>query len=210
MFKRILCLGAHTDDCEVGCGGTLARFVLEEIEVYYATFSFAEDSLPKGLSSDTTRKEVMQAASKLGIKKDNVILFDYEVRKFPEYRQTILENLIKLKQRINPDLILTHNTLDTHQDHEVISQESFRAFKQSASILGYESFKNNRRFNSDIYICLDEHCLKTKLKAVKCFKSQIVKPNSGLGVIESAAKFRGTQIGEKYAECFENMRYIVR
>jgi len=210
MFNRILCLGAHTDDGEFGCGGTLAKFIGENKEVYYATFSFAEKSLIKGFTNDSTHKEILEATSILGLNKDNLITFNYEVRKFDSYRQDILEDMVKLNSRLKPDLVLTHNTQDTHQDHEVICKESFRAFKQTSSIFGYESFKNNRRFNSDIYIELLDKYIDIKLKAIQCYKSQIVKKESNTFIIKQAAMVRGANIGCKYAECFENIKFIMR
>lgn len=210
MFNRILCLGAHVDDGEFGCGGTLARFIAEGKEVYYATFSFAEKSLIEGFAGDSTRKEILAASSVLGLNKNNLITFDYEVRNFDNSRQDILEDIVKLNKQLKPDLILTHNTQDTHQDHEVICKESFRAFKQTSSIFGYESFKNNRRFNADIYVKLLDKYIDIKLKAIQCYKSQIVKEENSVFVVKQAAIVRGASIKCKYAECFENIKFIMR
>ena len=208
MFNRILCLGAHTDDLEIACGGTIARFVEEGKKVFYSTFSFAEKSLLKGFSAGTTFNESNKAASVLGVHK--VQMFDYEVRSFPSVRQDILENMIELRNNINPDLVLTHSSYDTHQDHETIYKETFRAFKQSASIFGYESFKNNRNFSLDLYISLSDKHIATKIEAMNCYKSQIVKNNSGVSSVVPLASFRGTQAGSKYAECFEVIRMFMR
>lgn len=210
MFKRILCLGAHTDDIEIACGGTVVRFLEEGKEVYYASFSFAEQSLIDGFPKDATRKEVKKATETLGIKEENVINLDYPVRHFPRYRQEILESLVKLRKEINPDLLITHNTHDFHQDHEVISRESFRAFKQSSSIFGHESLKNNTRFDTDSYVILNKKHIQRKVKAAMCYKSQMAKENSGISIIEHVATLRGAQIKAPYAESFELIKLIVR
>jgi len=164
MFNKILVIGAHTDDIEIMSGGTISRFVEEGCEVYYSTFSFANKSLPEGFPEGVTETEVIKAISILGIPFENLSLFDYEVRMFPHFRQDILERLILLRKDIKPDLVITHNSNDTHQDHKVISQEVFRAFKQMSSIWGFESFKNNRVFNNDLYIRLSKSNMNKKLK----------------------------------------------
>jgi len=210
MFDRILCVGAHTDDIEVACGGTVSKFIEEGKEVFYTAFSFAEKSLPEGFDPNTTRKESIQAAVTMGVDVDNVIMFDYEVRTFPSIRQDILEDLIKLRNDINPDLVLAHSSYDTHQDHNTIYNEVFRAFKQSASIFGYESSKNNRNFSMDLYISLSDINMNTKIKATECYKSQIIKSGSSFDMLYSWAKFRGAQAGTKYAECFEVIRLFMR
>ncbi len=208
MFNRILVIGAHTDDIETMCGGTIAKFVNMKCEIYYSTFSFADKSLPEGFKKGTTKNEVLQAVSVLDIPRLNLYLHDYEVRIFPQYRQDILEDLIKLKKDIKPDLVITHNSNDTHQDHKVISDETYRAFKQISTIWGYESFKNNRIFNNDVYVKLDPLDIDTKIEAISKFKSQIVKYDNR-EVIRGLAQFRGIQVNTQYAECFQLLRMII-
>jgi len=136
-FYTILVLAPHTDDGEFGCGGSISKWVNEGKEVYYVAFSSAEKSVPKEMPKDILKKEVQEATKVLGIKKNNLILFDYPVREFPEYRQQILEDMIRLGNELKPELVLLPSTTDTHQDHQTISQEGFRAFKK-ISMIGYE------------------------------------------------------------------------
>ncbi len=126
----ILVLAPHTDDGEFGCGGSIAKWIYEGKIVYYVAFSSAEKSVPQGMPKDILKKEVRKAVSILNIPKDNLILLDYPVREFLVYRQQILEDMIRLRNDLNPDLVLLPSTADTHQDHQVISQEGFRAFKK--------------------------------------------------------------------------------
>jgi LmbE family N-acetylglucosaminyl deacetylase len=207
MINKILVLGAHTDDVEMMCGGTIAKFIDVKRELYYATFSFADKSLPEGFPEGTTKIEVNESTTALGIPIDNLALFDYEARVFPTYRQEILEDLIKLRKIINPDLVITHNSNDTHQDHKVISEETFRAFKQTSSIWGYESLKNNRVFNTDLYVRLNQVHMEKKMGAVSKYKSQIIKYDNRDAII-GLTKYRGGQINCEYAECFQVMRII--
>ena len=77
------------------------------------------------------------ATSKLGIKEKNLVIFNYQVRKLNYSRQDVLEDLIKLRNINDFDLVLTPSLQDIHQDHATIAQESLRAFKNT-TILGYE------------------------------------------------------------------------
>jgi LmbE family N-acetylglucosaminyl deacetylase len=100
--KKVLVLAPHTDDGEFGCGGTIAKFIEEGIDVYYAAFSACQQSVLKEFPSDILITEVKAATKKLGIKPENLILFDYDVRTFNFRRQDILDDLIKLRTDINP------------------------------------------------------------------------------------------------------------
>jgi len=209
IFRKILILAPHTDDGELGCGGTIAKFIEEKKQVFYIAFSSAEKSVPKGLPKDTPKKEVRKAIKVLGLKKENLILFNYEARNFLQYRQEILEDMVKLNQKIRPDLVLLPSTYDTHQDHQVISQEGFRAFKM-VSLLGYELPWNNLTFSTEGFIILKEKDIQKKIKALSCYKSQSAKFYISGDFINSLAKTRGVQIGTQYAEAFEVIRWIIK
>lgn len=202
-------LAPHTDDGEFGCGASIAHFTKEKKEVFYIAFSSAEKSVPEGMPEDILIKEVKQATKILGIRPDNLILFEYPVREFPIYRQKILENLVKLEKKIKPDVIFLPSPNDTHQDHLVIAHEGFRAFKRS-TILGYEIPWNNLTFNTNAFVFLEERDLQRKIEALKCYESQAGKSYASEEFIRSLARTRGTQIGTKYAEVFEVIRWIIK
>jgi len=209
MSDRVLILAPHTDDGEFGCGGSIAHFVEEKKEIYYVAFSSAEKSVPEGMPKDILKKEVKKATKRLGIPHENLILFEYPVREFPLHRQKILENLVKLEKDIKPNIIFLPSFNDTHQDHLTVAQEGFRAFKKS-SLLGYEIPWNNLTFNTNAFVFLEERDLQKKIEALKCYKSQLDKAYASEDFIRSLARTRGTQIGTKYAEVFEVIRWIIR
>jgi len=208
-FKKILVLAPHTDDGELGCGGTIAKLVDEKKQVFYVAFSSAEKSIPKGLPKDILKKEIKRVMKILGLPERNLILLNYEARNFPQYRQEILEDMVKLNQKIKPDLVFLPSTYDTHQDHQVISQEGFRAFKK-VSLLGYELPWNNLTFSTEGFIILKEKDIQKKIKALSCYKSQSAKFYMSGDFIKSLAKTRGVQIGVPYAEAFEVIRWIIK
>lgn len=206
--KRILVLSAHTDDGEMGAGGSIDRFIKENNEVYYIAFSTAEQSLPKHFPSDTLSKEVKQATKTLGISSENLYVFHYEVRKLNYVRQEILENLVKIKKEINPDLILMPSLRDIHQDHTTVAQEGLRAFKD-VSILGYELLWNNLSFDTTCFIKLKRENVEAKSRALQQYKSQSDRNYMSKVFVFAHAHTRGVQAGCTYAEAFEVVRWII-
>ena len=90
--NKVLVLAPHTDDGEFGCGGAINKLINEGHEVYYVAFSACQQSVLKEFPSDILITEVKAATKILGIKKENLILFDYDVRTFNYRRQEILED----------------------------------------------------------------------------------------------------------------------
>jgi LmbE family N-acetylglucosaminyl deacetylase len=207
-LNNVLVLAPHTDDGELGAGGTISYLLEKEAKVHYAAFSTASDSVPQGMPKDILKTEVRRATQQLGIDEQNLIIFDYQVRKLNFSRQDILEDLIKLRNNIHFDLILMPSLNDIHQDHLTVSQEGLRAFKTS-SILGYELIWNNLTFNTTCFVRLEEHHLQSKIKALKNYKSQEGRDYITADFIKSLATARGVQIGAKYAEAFEVIRWVI-
>lgn len=208
-MKRILILAPHTDDGEFGCGGTIAKYIEEGDEVFYAAFSACEQSVLKEFPKDILITEVKSATNVLGIKPSNLILYKYEVRKFNYERQAILEDMVKLNNQIKPDLVFMPCENDVHQDHHTIFQEGLRAFKFT-TILCYELPWNNFSLNTVSFIHLSETQLDTKIKALKEYKSQAHRSYASEEFIRALAITRGTQIGTRYAETFEVKRWIIK
>ncbi|RMF60402.1 MAG: PIG-L family deacetylase [Calditrichaeota bacterium] len=209
-IQTILILGPHTDDGEFGCGGSIAKFVEEGKDVYYATFSIAEESVPEGLPKDILLTEVKKASRELGIKKENLINFRYRVRHFPQFRQDILEDLVKLRKELQPDLVFLPSNDDVHQDHQTIYEEGLRAFKFTR-ILGYEMPWNNLTVTTNAFIFLEDRHIERKIAAIGCYESQV---NAGRRYaneefIRSLARTRGVQCGVHYAEAFQIIRWLI-
>jgi len=207
--NTILVLSPHTDDGELGAGGTISKFVDEGKDVYYVAFSACEDSLPKGFPSDTLRRECKRATKALGLLPDNITILDYQVRTFPEHRQEILETLVKFRKEIKPDLVIVPSSYDIHQDHSTIYWEALRTFKNEASIWGYEHPWNNLSFSIDVFVSLEPKNIGSKIKAIKEYKSQNGKAYMKEKNILALSSIRGSQLNKPYAEAFELIRLIV-
>lgn len=208
-INRILVLGPHTDDGEFGCGGSMARFIEEGKDVYYATFSCAEESVPEGLPKDILLTEVKKASKVLGVKPDSLLIYRYKVRKFAEHRQEILEDLVQLQRDLKPELVLMPSPHDLHQDHFTVAMEGLRAFKFT-SILGYEMPWNNINFETRSFVHLSPENIETKLESVKCYRSQLGRKYANEDFIKGLAKTRGVQCGVEFAETFEVIRWIIK
>jgi N-acetylglucosamine malate deacetylase 1 len=209
MAERVLVLAPHTDDAEFGCGGTIARLIEKGSEVFQIAFSAAEDSLPLEAPRDLTRREIKQAACIMGLQADHLQVLSYPVRQFPLHRQAILDDMIRLGRDINPDRVLLPSVNDTHQDHHTIAQEGFRAFKRT-TMFGYEVPWNNLTFSTQGFVFLDERHLNLKVEAIACYQSQRDRPYASPEFIRAWAVTRGMQIGSKYAEAFEIVRWVER
>lgn len=206
--KRILILAPHTDDGELGCGGTINKLTQAGNEVYYTAFSACKQSVIKEFPSDILITEVKEATAILGIKPQNLFLYDFEVRTFNYRRQEILDKMICLKADLKPHIVFMPSINDIHQDHFTITNEAMRAFKFS-TVLNYELPWNNFAFNSTCFIELNDVHVKRKIEAMACYKSQAHRNYCNADFITSLAIVRGTQIEKKYAETFEVTRLIL-
>ena len=208
--KAIIILSPHTDDAELGCGGTIARMMWEGMDIHWFVFSTAEDSLPSGLPKGTLHKEFIEVTQKIGLPADNYKIFNYQVRNLPEHRQEILEILIGLKKEINPYLVIGPSLNDYHQDHLVIANEMIRAFKSSSSIISYELPWNHVTFSNQMFFRLDKKHIDKKIELLSSYKSQLIKNRAYFSneFIYGLAKTRGIQIDSEYAEAFEVIRWI--
>ena len=194
----VLVLSPHTDDAELGCGGTIARFVEEGRHVTVTVFSAAHD--PVRLA-----EEFAAAMEALGIADSGVHTFP--VREFSEHRQQILDTMISLRDRMQPQLVLMPSHRDVHQDHQVIHAEAMRAFKD-VSCWGYELPWNHRTFTTEVFVGLEQRHIVQKWQALQHYESQSERPYFCRSFIESLARVRGLQVGREFAEAFDVIRMV--
>jgi LmbE family N-acetylglucosaminyl deacetylase len=209
-MKKILLLSPHTDDAELGCGGSIIKFIEEGNDILWCVFSIAEDSLPDDHPKDTLKNEFLEVCSKLKLKESQFNIYNYCVRRLDEHRQDILEILVRIKNEFAPDLVIGPSLNDYHQDHSVIANEMIRAFKTTASIICYELPWNHMNFTNQMFIRLQKRNIDKKIELLSSYKSQIEKNRKYFSneFIYGLAKTRGIQINEDYAEAFEIIRWI--
>jgi LmbE family N-acetylglucosaminyl deacetylase len=206
-MRRVLVLAPHTDDAELGCGGTIARLLTDGADVFVAAFSTAEESLPPGAKPNRLRDEFLAAMQTLGIPHDNALVFEYPVRRLSYYRQELLEELVKLRKQIDPNMVFLPSSSDLHQDHQVLNAEGLRCFKDM-TVWGYELPWNNIGFPAQAFVTLEPCDLQAKWEALQAYKSQfeLGRPYFSREFIEGLARVRGVQVKSPYAEAFEVMR----
>lgn len=208
-FDTVLVLAPHTDDGELGCGGTINKLKSLGKRVIYVAFSTCEESVPEGFPKDILTHEVRTATKELGIPESDLILLDYKVRYFPANRQEILEEMVRLNRQFAPDLVFCPSSYDIHQDHGTICMEAKRAFK-GTTILGYEFIWNNFQFASQCFIELNEADIERKVAAMEQYQSQSKRLYAKDKLIRGVANYRGLQAQVEYAEAFEVIRLIVK
>ncbi len=199
MFTKVLALSPHTDDVELGAGGTIAKLHDKNAIVHMVAFSWCKE--------EENKKSIKKAAKILSVKK--LELLDFQRRTFPKYRQEILQFLYDYNQKFKPDLVLTPATTDLHQDHSTVTKEAMRAFKAS-TILGYEMPWNNIQITTNSFIPLEEKHVKEKINALKSYTTQLGRYYFNEEYFQSILRMRGTQIQTKYAEAFEVIKFVPR
>ena len=189
MFgDRLLILAPHTDDAELGCGGTIARLTSEGVAVHVVAFS-APDEFP------TLRDEFARASEGLGATAE---VLGFETTYFTRDRQDILQALIGYRDEHNPTAVLLPSASDVHQDHATLHAEGIRAFKNT-TVLGYELPRNHLTFAPQVFVTLTDAHVAAKLAALRCYESQKARPYFDDEYIAGLARVRGGQIDTRYA-----------
>jgi LmbE family N-acetylglucosaminyl deacetylase len=138
--KKVLFIGAHPDDIELGCGALIAN-IQPHTEVYCVTLS---DNQKNPLLRNVVKEHYASMAI-LGLDKSHVIMGEFETRRFPEQRQAILEFMLNLRKQYQPDMVFVHTAADLHQDHGMVTQEALRAFR-GISLFGYDVIRSSHGF----------------------------------------------------------------
>jgi LmbE family N-acetylglucosaminyl deacetylase len=139
--KKVLFVGAHPDDIELGCGALIHNILrrnFENSEILCVTLSDNK----KNPALQNLAHEHMQSMRVLGLPEDKVVLESFETRRFPQLRQEILEFLYRLNRQYQPDLVFTHTQHDIHQDHVQATEEVLRAFR-GTTVLGYDVLRSS-------------------------------------------------------------------
>ncbi len=208
---KVVLLSPHTDDIELGAGGTLMRLLEEERNTFrWVVFSACENAVPQGLPPDTLKDEFAAVASHVGIA-------DYHVHSFPNMNlpasaSEIREELSRLKNEFQPDLVIAPSLNDSHQDHKTVAEEAVRVFKKDTSIIGYELPWNNLVFQPQLLVRLTQKQIEEKWRVLSLYRSQFVLQRSYFSkdFIFGWARMRGAQCSSEYAEAFEVVRWFMR
>jgi LmbE family N-acetylglucosaminyl deacetylase len=201
---NVLAIGAHPDDIEYGCGGTLIRYRLAGNRVFLCIMTQG------GAGGDPDlRKKEQEISSKI-IGAEEIIWGGYQDTMLPLSRELIiyLESVINL---VNPEIILVNHRYDTHQDHRSLADAAISATRNAKNLLFFE-VPTTYNFVANIFVDITK-VLQQKLEVLKAHFSQITKTNiNSMSILElatSTANFRGIQSRVKYAEGFISSRLFI-
>lgn len=207
---KILTIGAHFDDIEICCGGTVAKAVKNGHTVKMLVMSHSAYSNFDGQvlrTKEQASEEGARAAKRLGVTDWEVLNFN--TKEVP-YNSESIEAIDRVITTFKPDLIFTHWVFDTHQDHHNTAQATITASRRQNNILMYESFPPSGRsyfpFRPQIYIDISD-CMADKIAAIKEHKTQCDRyGNDWIETITAKARNWGYENSYKYAEVFELVR----
>ena len=128
-------------------------------------------------------------------------------RKLSYSRQEVLEELVALRRKIDPDVVFLPSSEDLHQDHQTVYNEGLRAFKD-ITLWGYELPWNTITFPTRGFVTLEERHIQKKWEALQEYKTQFVlkRPYFSLDYVKGLARVAGTQVKAEYAEAFDAIR----
>jgi LmbE family N-acetylglucosaminyl deacetylase len=211
---KILAIGAHIDDIELACGGTIIKAVKQMHQVKMLVLSDSGYSNYDGKvlrTKEEALEEGMKAAKVIGVEDFEVL--NYNTKDIP-YDSKVVENIDKRISAFNPDIIFTHWPFDTHQAHKNVALSSISAARYYNTILMYEPIAPAGRsyvgFRAQVYVDITDF-IEVKKQCLKAHKSQIRKyGKEWIEAIQARAKHRGFEMGVKFAEVFEVMRFELK
>ena len=201
---NILAIGAHPDDIEFGCGGTLIKYAQKGYNIFLMILTLGQ----MGGEGKIRKKE--QIASCEILKSKEVFFGEYTDTKLP-LDQSVIESIEKVLKIVKPEFIFVNYFDDTHQDHRHLAQATLSATRYIRNVLFYE-VPTTQNFIPNVFVDI-ENTIEDKMEALEAHNSQVLRTNiEGLPITEmakSSANFRGTQGRVKYAEGFISVRLFI-
>ena len=201
---RILAIGAHPDDIEFGCGGTLIKLSKRGARIHFLVLT--EGGEGQALAS-IRRKEQEKSAKYL---KAKIIWGGYEDTQVPSGR-VLISKIEEIVKKVKPDIIFCNYHDDSHQDHRALASACYSATRHDKRVVFYE-VPTTCNFTPDVFVDITP-VMNKKINFLKLHASQVNKTRvSNLTILESAsscANFRGYQARVKYAEGFKSLRYLM-
>jgi LmbE family N-acetylglucosaminyl deacetylase len=203
-MKVVLAVGAHPDDIELGCSGTLALHKAHGDKVYLLVLTKGEASGDIKVRED----ECQKAANMLSV--DRLFFGGLEDTKVHDGRETI-DVIEKIVGEVKPDIIYAPTCKDSHQDHRNTGYAALSAGRRCKMILFYEGASTQRDFTPQVFVDI-KNTFSLKRKVIHVFGSQLNGKRGGYSLAAKAvvglAEYRGYQAGLDIAEAFEVGKFI--
>ena len=200
--KRVLLLGAHPDDIELGCGALL-HHMAKEADVLCVTLS--DNQKNPDLRNVTEEHYVSMAI--LGVPKEKIVFGPFTTRVFPDSRQEILEFFLKLRKDYQPDLIFVHSKQDIHQDHLTMTDEALRAFR-GITLLGFDVVRSSYGFFPHFLVEVTEEDVNKKIEALSQYETYRDRYYFNSELTRSIMVRHGALAECPFAEGFDILRIV--
>ncbi|MDQ7904445.1 PIG-L deacetylase family protein [Phytohabitans sp. ZYX-F-186] len=197
--RRVLAVGAHPDDVELACGGTLLRLVDSGHEVRVLVMSRG------GAGGDPATRAREATAGGLFLGVTGVEVLDLPDTRLAAHENEMAAAIEEAIRRYRPDIVFTHSANDQHQDHRAVHAATLRAGRGHPALLCYESPSATADFRPSVFVDIAEH-LEAKVGAVAAHRGQRAKPYAREARVRGLAAFRGNQARLRRAEGFEPVR----
>ena len=200
--KRVLFLGAHPDDIELGCGA-LIHHIAPISEVLCVTLSDNQ----KNPELKNVVDEHYRSMAILGVPKECIRIGPFTTRVFPDARQDILEYFLKLRTEFQPDLIFVHSKDDIHQDHNVMTDEALRAYR-GITVLGFDVVRSSYGFFPHFLIEVSEEDVNQKIQALAQYATYNDRYYFNSELTRSIMIRHGALAERPFAEGFDILRIV--
>lgn len=200
--KKVVFIGAHPDDIELGCGALIAN-IQPHTDVYCVTLS---DNQKNPLLNNVV-KEHYASMAVLGVERSHVILGEFETRRFMHQRQEILEFMLDLRKKLQPDMVFVHSAADLHQDHGTVTQEALRAFR-GISVFGFDVIRSSHGFFPTFLVEVTPEDVEKKILALSEYKTYQDKYYFSPELTRSILIRNGAICERPFAEGFDMMRLV--
>jgi N-acetylglucosamine malate deacetylase 1 len=200
--NRVLFIGAHPDDIELGCGALIAH-IRQQSEVMCVTLSDNQ----KNPDLPNLPAEHFRSMAVLGVPEKNVVLGGFETRRFPESRQDILEYMIQLNRSFRPEIVFVHTKADIHQDHGTITEEALRAFR-GTTVLGYDVLRSSYGFFPNFLVEVTEQDAECKVAALAEYETYHSRYYFDPSITRATMVRHGALAERPFAEGFDILRIV--
>ena len=200
--KKVLFIGAHPDDIELGCGAFIAN-IAGKADLMCVTLSDNQ----KNPALPNVVEEHYRSMAVLGVPRDHDRLETFETRRFPHARQEILEYLFQLNRQFRPEIVFVHTKADIHQDHNVVTEEALRAFR-GTTLLGFDALRSSYGFFPHFLVEVSEQDVEKKVQSLMEYKTYGEKYYFDPEVLRATLIRHGALAERPYAEGFDILRIV--
>jgi len=200
--KRILFIGAHPDDIELGAGA-----LIHNIHPFSDVLCLTLSDNQKNPLLKKVVDELHASMQILGVPRERVIVEKFTTRDFPDLRQDILEYLLKIRREFKPEMVFVHSRSDIHQDHNVTTEEALRAYR-GTSVLGFDVVRSSYGFFPHFLAEVSSEDVEKKIEALTKYQTYSDKYYFDPNLLRATMIRNGALAERPFAEGFDILRIV--